>query len=73
MIKKRHLSSLKKDFIDIKSLCQGLKTNARATYQCLVNKMFNEQISKTMDIYIDDMLIKSFQANDHMEHLRKTF
>ena len=29
----------------------GLK-NARATYQCLVNKMFAEQLGKTMEVYI---------------------
>ncbi|GFS40353.1 hypothetical protein Acr_00g0068050 [Actinidia rufa] len=33
----------------------GLK-NAGATYQRLVNKMFNAQIGKTMEVYIDDML-----------------
>ncbi|KAL5579783.1 hypothetical protein UlMin_012225 [Ulmus minor] len=33
----------------------GLK-NAGATYQRLVNKMFKQQIGKTMEVYIDDML-----------------
>ena len=36
----------------------GLK-NARATYQRLVNKMFDKQIGRNMEVYVDDMLIKS--------------
>ncbi|KAL5570576.1 hypothetical protein UlMin_027151 [Ulmus minor] len=35
----------------------GLK-NAGATYQRLVNKMFKQQIGKTMEVYVDDMLVK---------------
>ena len=35
----------------------GLK-NAKATYQRLVNMMFKEQIGKTMEVYVDDMLVK---------------
>ncbi|CAL8153313.1 unnamed protein product [Prunus armeniaca] len=33
--------------------------NARAIYQRLVNKIFKEQISKTMEVYVDDMLVKA--------------
>ena len=36
----------------------GLK-NAGATYQRLVNRMFQKQIGTTMEVYIDDMLVKS--------------
>ncbi|XP_010474084.2 PREDICTED: uncharacterized protein LOC104753544 [Camelina sativa] len=50
----------------------GLK-NAGATYQRLVNKMFAEQLGRTMEVYIDDMLVKSRRANDHITHLRKCF
>ena len=50
----------------------GLK-NAGTTYQRLVNMMFREQISKTMDVYIDDMLFKSKVASDHVAHLTDTF
>ena len=35
----------------------GLK-NARATYQRLVNKMFQKQIGVSMEVYVDDMLVK---------------
>lgn len=50
----------------------GLK-NAGATYQRLVNKMFAEQLGLTMEVYINDMLVKSKQAADHVEHLRRCF
>ena len=36
----------------------GLK-NAGATYQRLVNKMFHDLLGRTMEVYIDDMLVKS--------------
>ena len=50
----------------------GLK-NAGATYQRLVNKMFKEMIGKTMEVYIDDMLVKSLKAADHVAHLEEMF
>ena len=42
--------------------------NARATYQRLVNMMFKEKIGRTMEVYIDDMLVKSKVASDHIAH-----
>ena len=36
----------------------GLK-NVGATYQRLVNKMFSKQIGRNMEVYMDDMLVKS--------------
>ena len=36
----------------------GLK-NARATYQRLVNHMFRPQIGRNVEVYVDDMLVKS--------------
>ena len=50
----------------------GLK-NTGATYQRLVNMMFKEKISKTMEVYVDDMLIKSKVASDHVAHLTDKF
>ena len=46
----------------------GLK-NARATYQRLVNQMFQKQIGTTMEVYRDDMLVKSSTAELHTAHL----
>ena len=50
----------------------GLK-NARATYQRLVNKMFNKQIGRNMEVYVDDMLVKSKEELAHLDDLRETF
>ncbi|KAL2251292.1 UNVERIFIED_CONTAM: Retrovirus-related Pol polyprotein from transposon gypsy [Sesamum indicum] len=50
----------------------GLK-NAGATYQRLVNRMFKDQIGSTMEVYVDDMLVKSKQESDHLTHLRTAF
>ena len=50
----------------------GLK-NAGATYQRLVNKMFQRQIGTTMEVYIDDMLVKLTTAELHIAHLSEAF
>ncbi|KAL5567021.1 hypothetical protein UlMin_030185 [Ulmus minor] len=50
----------------------GLK-NAGATYQRLVNKMFADYLGNTMEVYIDDMLVKSLLAEQHLDHLRQAF
>ncbi|KAL2250014.1 UNVERIFIED_CONTAM: Retrovirus-related Pol polyprotein from transposon opus [Sesamum indicum] len=50
----------------------GLK-NAGATYQRLVNRMFKDQIGKTMEVYVDDMLVKSSRSEDHVVYLEQTF
>ncbi|RRC79860.1 reverse transcriptase-like protein, partial [Escherichia coli] len=50
----------------------GLK-NAGSTYQRLVNMMFKEHLGRTMEVYIDDMLVKSERSIDHVTHLRQSF
>nr|XP_016453036.1 PREDICTED: uncharacterized protein LOC107777510 [Nicotiana tabacum] len=50
----------------------GLK-NVGATYQRLVTKMVQEHLGKRMEVYIDVMLVKSTQAEDHFQHLSTTF
>nr|XP_023874804.1 uncharacterized protein LOC111987331 [Quercus suber] len=50
----------------------GLK-NAGATYQRLVNQMFREQIGRNVEVYVDDMLVKSKEEDDHLDNLRETF
>ena len=50
----------------------GLK-NVGATYQRLVTKIFRPLLGKTMEVYIDDMLIKSKERPDHANHLQKAF
>ena len=50
----------------------GLK-NADANYQQMVTKMFKDQIGKTMEIYIDDMVVKRKLSQNHLEDLTETF
>ena len=47
--------------------------NAGVTYQRLVTKMFRPLLGSTMEVYIDDMIVKSKQRPDHAAHLRQTF
>ncbi|KAJ9542676.1 hypothetical protein OSB04_029182 [Centaurea solstitialis] len=49
----------------------GLK-NAGSTYQRLVNMMFKEHLGRTMEVYIDDMLVKSERSIDHVAHLKQS-
>ena len=50
----------------------GLK-NAGATYQRLMNKMFAHQIRRNVQVYVDEMLVKSLREDDHLDDLRETF
>ena len=47
--------------------------NAGATYQRLVNRMFQKQIGTFMEVYIDDMLVKSIKVELHITHLAEVF
>lgn len=55
-----------------KVMAFGLK-NTGATYQRLVNKMFADQLGKTMEVYVDNILVKSLRVKEHVKHLDKTF
>ena len=50
----------------------GLK-NAGATYQRLVNHMFHPQIGRNVEVYVDDMLVKSLDEGKHLDDLQETF
>ena len=50
----------------------GLK-NAGATYQRLMNKIFTHQIRRNVQVYVDDMLVKSLRKKDHLNDLQETF
>lgn len=45
----------------------------RATCQRLVNKMFTNVIGKKIEVYLNDMLVKSLKMDNHMAHLNETF
>lgn len=47
--------------------------NASVTYQRLMNKMFVEQLDDTIEVYIDDMLVKSLIVEQHMTYLSQAF
>ena len=48
----------------------GLK-NAGATYQRAMNYIFHDLIGKLVEIYIDDIVVKSTLAGGHLEDLRQ--
>ncbi|XP_020417963.1 uncharacterized protein LOC109948679 [Prunus persica] len=50
----------------------GLK-NAGATYQRLVNRIFAKYIGSIMEVYVDDMLVKSRTAEEHLHNLSIMF
>ena len=50
----------------------GLK-NVGATYQRLVNQMFSKQIGRNMEVYVDDVLIKSKEEENHLDDLKEMF
>ncbi|KAK1693016.1 hypothetical protein QYE76_009713 [Lolium multiflorum] len=47
----------------------GLK-NAGATYQRAMNYIFHDLIGKLVEIYIDDVVVKSVSVDGHLEDLR---
>ena len=50
----------------------GLK-NAGATYQRMMTRMFRDKIGCTVEVYIDDMVVKSKQEIRRVEDLQGTF
>nr|KYP63475.1 Transposon Ty3-I Gag-Pol polyprotein [Cajanus cajan] len=50
----------------------GLR-NAGATYQRLMDKIFQRQIGTCMEVYVDDMVIKSASAYNHLQDLVAIF
>ena len=47
--------------------------NAGATYQRMMNKVFRNQIGDMLEVYMDDMIVKSRADTDHAAHLREVF
>ena len=50
----------------------GLK-NAGSTYQRMMTKMFEPQLGKSIEIYINDMVVKSKVVSEHVGDLRVIF
>ena len=47
--------------------------NASATYRRLMNKNFAHQIGRNVEVYVDDMLVKSRREDNHLDDLKETF
>ena len=47
--------------------------NARATYQWMMMRMFREKIGRTVEVYIDDMVVKSKWEMQHIDDLKGVF
>ena len=51
----------------------GLK-NAGSTYQRMMTRMFKPQLGKSIEIYVDDMVVKKSKAvSEHLGELGSTF
>ena len=50
----------------------GLK-NARFSYQRMMTRMFEPQLGKNIEVYIDDMMVKSKVVFEHMGDLGHIF
>ena len=50
----------------------GLK-NAGSTYQRMMTKMFKAQMDKNIEVYIDDMVVKSKIVSQHVGDLTNNF
>ncbi|XP_057724061.1 uncharacterized protein LOC130940023 [Arachis stenosperma] len=50
----------------------GLK-NAGATYQRLMNKIFEQQIGRNIEVYVDDMVAKTKLGDSHIQDLAEIF
>ena len=47
--------------------------NARSTYQRMMTKMFEPQLGKNVEVYIDDMVVKSKLVSKHIMDLTCIF
>ena len=47
--------------------------NVESTYQMMITRMFESQLNKNIEVYIDDMVVKSKAEAKHMNDLRSIF
>ena len=47
--------------------------NAGFTYQRMITKMFEPQLGKSIEVYIDDMVVKSKMMSEHVGDLGNIF
>ena len=39
----------------------------------MMNKVYKDQIGRNLEVYVNDMLIKSRNLDDHLENLEENF
>jgi len=47
--------------------------NAWATYQRLMDKVFKEKNGRNMEVYVDDMIVKSCEVENNVKDLEEVF
>jgi len=47
--------------------------NIGATYQRMINKVFEIQIGWNLEVYVDDMIVKSKTLEQHIADMAETF
>ena len=47
--------------------------NAGSTYQWMMTKIFKPQLGRSIEVYIDDMVVKSKVVSEHVEDLTNIF
>ncbi|GJT59339.1 reverse transcriptase domain-containing protein [Tanacetum coccineum] len=57
----------------VKKHDDSCRMNARATYQCLVDKAFHKQIGRNLEVYMDDLVIKSRTEDEIVRDIEETF
>ena len=50
----------------------GLK-NVDVTYQKVMNAIFHDMLGHHVEVYIDDIVVKSKRASEHVDHPKKSF
>ena len=46
-------------------------TNAPATFPCMMNEVFKEELNDFILVYLDDILIFSKTMEEHIQHIRQ--
>lgn len=47
--------------------------NVGATYQRLMDKVFHQQIGKNIEVYVEDMVVRSRSVREHVKDLAEVF
>ena len=47
--------------------------NTGSTYRRAMNAIFHDMLGHPMEVYIEDIMVQSRRANEHVDHLRKSF